>query len=180
MDVVAERRAARGVRNELTLRIDIKPVAAPCEGVGKTIEQVRGDAVVVAVRHTDGRLEPQPAPASVVEEGQLLVAIGTPALALAQDNLELRRAACDMLGWPRILAELNAKTIDSDTDPQIGELVEVQLPDLPTPSKFLRVRCGTGREFAIGVPPQIATALDAQAWMVGLEPDQFERPDIRV
>jgi Trk K+ transport system NAD-binding subunit len=53
-------------------------VSAPCEGVGKTIEQVRGDAVVVAVRHTDGRLEPQPAPAVVVEAGQLLVAIGTP------------------------------------------------------------------------------------------------------
>jgi K+/H+ antiporter YhaU regulatory subunit KhtT len=46
--------------------------------VGQTIEQVRGDAVVVAVRHTDGRLEPQPAPDSVVEAGQLLVAIGTP------------------------------------------------------------------------------------------------------
>jgi voltage-gated potassium channel len=60
-------------------RMEEIEVAAPCEGVGKTIEQVRGDAVVVAVRHTDGRLEPQPAPGSVVEDGQLLVAIGTPA-----------------------------------------------------------------------------------------------------
>jgi voltage-gated potassium channel len=60
-------------------RMEEIEVAAPCEGVGKTIEQVRGDAVVVAVRHTDGRLEPQPAPGTVVEAGQLLVAIGTPA-----------------------------------------------------------------------------------------------------
>ncbi|MGZ4243040.1 MAG: potassium channel family protein [Solirubrobacteraceae bacterium] len=66
-------------------RMEEIEVLAPCEGVGKTIEQVRGDAVVVAVRHTDGRLEPQPAPASVVEAGQLLVAIGTPA---ALDRLE--------------------------------------------------------------------------------------------
>ena len=66
-------------------RMEEIEVSAPCEGVGKTIEQVRGDAVVVAVRHTDGRLEPQPVPASVVEAGQLLVAIGTPA---ALDRLE--------------------------------------------------------------------------------------------
>ena len=56
--------------------IDVSP---SCDGLGKTIEQVRGDAVVVAVRHPDGRLEPQPAPASVIEAGQMLVAIGTPA-----------------------------------------------------------------------------------------------------
>jgi len=60
-------------------RMEEIEVAAPCEGVGKTIEQVRGEAVVVAVRHVDGRLEPQPPPALVVEDGQLLVAIGTPA-----------------------------------------------------------------------------------------------------
>ena len=56
--------------------IDVPP---SCEGVGKTIEQVRGDAVIVAVRHTDGRLEPQPAPDCVIEAGDMLVAIGTPA-----------------------------------------------------------------------------------------------------
>src|SRR6202012_4126491 len=56
--------------------IDVSP---SCEGGGKTIEQVRGDAVVVALRHPDGRLEPQPQPASVIEAGQMLVAIGRPA-----------------------------------------------------------------------------------------------------
>jgi voltage-gated potassium channel len=56
--------------------IDVPP---SCEGVGQTIEQVRGDSVIVAVRHRDGRLEPQPVPDSVVEYGDMLVAIGTPA-----------------------------------------------------------------------------------------------------
>jgi voltage-gated potassium channel len=60
-------------------RMEEIEVGTACEGVGQTIEQVRGDSVVVAVRHTDGRLEPQPPPDSVVEAGQLLVAIGTPA-----------------------------------------------------------------------------------------------------
>ena len=55
--------------------IEVSPV---CEGVGKTIEQVRGDTVIVAVRHTDGRLEPQPAAGSVIESGDMLVAIGRP------------------------------------------------------------------------------------------------------
>jgi voltage-gated potassium channel len=55
--------------------IDVPPA---CEGVGQTIEEVRGDSVVVAVRHTDGRLEAQPPPGSVIETGDMLVAIGTP------------------------------------------------------------------------------------------------------
>jgi voltage-gated potassium channel len=48
------------------------------QGVGKTVEQVRGESVIVAVRHTDGRLEPQPAPDTVIVAGDMLVAIGSP------------------------------------------------------------------------------------------------------
>jgi voltage-gated potassium channel len=55
--------------------IEVPPV---CEGVGKTIEQVRGGSVIVAVRRTDGRLEPQPEPQSAVQAGDMLVAIGAP------------------------------------------------------------------------------------------------------
>jgi voltage-gated potassium channel len=49
-----------------------------CEGVGKTVEQVRGESVIVAVRRTDGRLEPQPSPDSTIEAGDMLVVIGAP------------------------------------------------------------------------------------------------------
>jgi hypothetical protein len=104
----------------------------------------------------------------------------TPAIALKQSNIEQRRAACEILGWANIIRELNAKTIDCDGDPEIGDLVEVRLPDLSAPARFLRVRCGTGREFAIGIPPHITKALDAQAWMIGLEPHEFIRPEVRV
>jgi voltage-gated potassium channel len=55
--------------------IDVPPGS---EGVGKTIEQVRGTSVIVAVRRTDGRLETQPEPQSVIEAGDMLVAIGAP------------------------------------------------------------------------------------------------------
>lgn len=102
-----------------------------------------------------------------------------PAVALKQDNVELRRAACEIIGWAKILKELKAKTIDEDADPEIGKLVEVKLPGLTTPSKFLMVRCGTKREFAMGIPPNINKAVDAQAWMVGLDPKDYEIPEVR-
>jgi voltage-gated potassium channel len=59
-------------------RLEEIDVPASCEGVGKTVEQVRGESVIVAVRRTDGRLEPQPSPDSTIEAGDMLVAIGEP------------------------------------------------------------------------------------------------------
>jgi voltage-gated potassium channel len=50
-----------------------------CDGVGKTIDAVRGTSVIVALRHADGQLEPQPSPETVIEAGDMLVALGTPA-----------------------------------------------------------------------------------------------------
>lgn len=98
---------------------------------------------------------------------------------LREQNVEVRRAGCEILGWSKILKDLNARIIDTDADPEIGTLVEVDLPDLSVPSRFLRVRCGTGREFAVCVPPTTTTALGAQAWMVGMNTNEFQTPEIR-
>jgi voltage-gated potassium channel len=59
-------------------RMDEIEVPEACAGIGSTLEEVRGDTVIVAQRHKDGRLEPQPAPESVVRAGDMLVAIGRP------------------------------------------------------------------------------------------------------
>ena len=99
--------------------------------------------------------------------------------ALTWRNIEQRRSAIEILGWSTILRELDAKTIDADADPEIGTLVEVTLPDLPRPARFLRIRCGTGREFAIGVQPDCKTALEAQAWIRGIPPVEFTKPEVR-
>lgn len=101
-----------------------------------------------------------------------------PATALRQDNVERRRAACEIVGWRRILSELNVKVIDRDIDSEIGELVEVNLPDAPR-ERFLRVRCGTGRDFAIPVPPDMDTALNANSWTYGIDPDLLKQKEIR-
>lgn len=97
--------------------------------------------------------------------------------ALKQSNLELRRAACEILGWVHILKELKAKIINQDEDPMIGTLLEVSIPDIGK-EKFLHVLCGTGREFALPVPPDMKTALEANAWTYGLKPIEYA-PEIR-
>ena len=114
-------------------------------------------------------------PAEWIEAPEKLTA----QVALSWENIEQRRAACELLGWHKILDELNAKSIDKHDNPQVGELVEVQLPDLDRPSRYLRVRCGTGRDFAVGVPNDVTTALGAQAWLTGLPESLFVLPPVR-
>lgn len=97
--------------------------------------------------------------------------------ALTWANMEERRAACEIVGWANILNELNAVTINKDVNPEIGELVEVNLPDIGK-EKFLCVRCGTGRDFAIPVPKEMKTAHEANAWTYGLDVAEYE-PEVR-
>jgi hypothetical protein len=98
--------------------------------------------------------------------------------AITWENIEQRRVACEILGWAKILRELDAKVINEDGDPEIGTLVEVNLADIGK-EKFLQVLCGTGREFAIPVPPEMKTALEAQSWTWNLSPDEFKIPEVR-
>lgn len=102
----------------------------------------------------------------------------TPEIALGQENVELRRAACEIVGWDRILQQLGGKTIDQDTDPEIGELIEVNLPGSGK-ERFLRVRCGTGRQFAIPVPRNLKTALAANAWTYDIPTDLLREKESR-
>jgi voltage-gated potassium channel len=59
-------------------RMEEIEVPPQCRGAGQRIEDVRGDSVIVAVRHPDGRLEPEPAPDAVINAGDMVVALGTP------------------------------------------------------------------------------------------------------
>ncbi len=103
----------------------------------------------------------------------------TPQAALTWQNVEQRRAACEILGWEVILSALDAKTIDTDGDPEIGSLVEVTIPEIGR-ERFLRVQCGTGRKFALPVPPNMKTALQANAWTFGFDDvSTFIKPEVR-
>jgi hypothetical protein len=102
----------------------------------------------------------------------------TPQIALKWENMEQRRAACEILGWDRIIRELNATVVDSDYDPHIGTLVDVEIPDVGK-ERFLKVLCGTGREFAIPVPLDINTALEANAWTFDIDPNLLRELEVR-
>ena len=92
--------------------------------------------------------------------------------ALQLENAELRRSAIEILGWDTIISLLNGRVIDEDEDPLIGTLLEVQHESIGR-EKFLRVQCGTGRTFAIPVPPEMKTAIQANAWTYGMAANDY-------
>lgn len=98
--------------------------------------------------------------------------------ALTWPNIEQRRCACEILGWSKILDELEGKVIDEDGDPEIGTLLEVSIPEIGR-EKFLKVKCGTGRIFALPVPPNMKTALEANAWTYNIDPDMLKNLEVR-
>ena len=103
----------------------------------------------------------------------------TAKIALEQENMDLRAAACEMLGWDKIIDELGGKTIDKDEDEYVGELLSVDLPDAPG-TLFLRARCGTGRMIAISVVNKnCTTALEANLGSYGLPIDRAYLPEAR-
>ena len=102
----------------------------------------------------------------------------TPTIALTWENIEQRRAACEILGWSRIIDELKPKVIDEDGDPEIGTLIEVMIPDSGA-ERFLKVLCGTGRTFAIPVPREMKTAIQASAWTYGIDDLNTYKPEVR-
>lgn len=101
-----------------------------------------------------------------------------PSIALTWENVEQRRCAAEIIGWARVLEKLDCKVIDKDPDPEIGELLEVDIPEIGK-ERFLKVLCGTGRTFALPVPPEMKTALEAQSWTWGLDSGEFLKPEIR-
>ncbi len=103
---------------------------------------------------------------------------------LAEPNLETRRCGCEIIGWVKILKELNAETLDKNPDPEIGELMLVDFPGQGKGEiiklKLLKVRCDTGRDFALVVDnPDVKTALEANAWTYSMTVEEFLSMEVR-
>jgi voltage-gated potassium channel len=52
-------------------------VGGGCDGVGKIIGDIRGGALIVGLRRSDGTFQPQPAPETVLRVGDVIMALGT-------------------------------------------------------------------------------------------------------
>ncbi len=102
----------------------------------------------------------------------------TAEIAITWKNIEQRRAACEILGWTNILEKLNTRVVDKDDDPQVGILLECEIPGSGK-ERFLQVKCGTGRNFCIPVPREMMSALHANMWTYGLDADRSFIPEVR-
>jgi len=78
------------------------------------------------------------------------------------EDIEQRRCGFEIIGWAKVIDTLGGVMIDSHPNPEIGDLYEVNIPGVGK-EKFLRARCGTGRDVAVCVDPSVTTALEASA-----------------
>lgn len=102
------------------------------------------------------------------------------------ENVEQRAAGAAICGWPKMLRVLNAKTIDDSGSEDIGALIELTLPGLRDPGRFLKARCPRNGIIVEGVPRvsdidglPIETALAAQAWRIGDPQAEYNHPPRR-
>jgi voltage-gated potassium channel len=65
-------------------QIDVSP---DCDGIGRSVADVRGQSVIVALGRADGNFEPQPSPEAIIRSGDRLIALGTPDALEALENI---------------------------------------------------------------------------------------------
>jgi hypothetical protein len=109
-----------------------------------------------------------------------------PAEVLAHPNVEVRAAGAAIIGWARMLSVLEAKVINDSGSDDIGQLIELTLPGLDGPGRFLKAVCPRNGIICEGVPRvsdidglPIETALHAQAWRIGDPLSDYQHPTKR-
>ena len=102
------------------------------------------------------------------------------------ENVEQRAAGMQIIGPAKMVAALDRKIIDGDPNSDIGALIELTLPGLDQPGRFLQAVCPRNGTICEGVPymsdidnQPINTALAAQAWRVGLTQTEYRHPPKR-
>ena len=109
-----------------------------------------------------------------------------PADVIKATNVEQRVAGAAIIGWPKMETVLKRKIIDGDPDSDLGALIELTLPGLSEPGRFLRAKCPRNGIIVEGVPRvsdidglPIDTVIAAQAWRVGDPQSEYEHPPMR-
>ena len=102
------------------------------------------------------------------------------------ENVEQRAAGAAIIGWPRMAERLGRKVIDGDPETDMGALVELTMPGLPEPGRFLMAQCPRNGTICEGVPRvsdidnlPIETVIAAQAWRDCLSASEYQHPALR-
>ena len=105
---------------------------------------------------------------------------------IAAQNTEQRAAGAAICGWTKMLSVLKSKTINDSGSDDIGQLIELTLPGLNEPGRFLKAVCPRNGIICEGVPRvsdvdglPIETALAAQAWRIGDPQSEYQHPSRR-
>jgi voltage-gated potassium channel len=84
---VALRPQVGGAFDVADYRMEEIEVSPECAAVGRKIGEVSGGTLIVAIRHSRGELETQPAADTVLEVGDMIIAMGPPAAVERLDRL---------------------------------------------------------------------------------------------
>jgi len=121
-------------------------------------------------------------PAKWIEQRETI----EPAEILRERDVELRAAGAAIVGWARMLSVLKCKVIDDSGSPDVGQLIELTLPGLDEPGRFLKAACPRNGIIVEGVPYvsdidnlPINTAIAAQAWRIGDPQSEYAHPPMR-
>ena len=102
------------------------------------------------------------------------------------ENVEQRAAGCAIIGWAKLANQMNRKVLDGNPDSDIGALIELTMPGLDEPGRFLMAKCPRNGTICEGVPrisdidgQPIETAIAAQAWRDCLPQAEYTHPAIR-
>ncbi len=96
---------------------------------------------------------------------------------LNERNTELRRVMLERYGYGKFFDAVDAKVLDTDTDPG-GErrLLSVELEG-DEPLVCVSVKCpSTGHQFVLRVPPTMRTCHQAVAWTAGYDDPKLYKP----
>jgi len=84
---VALRPQVGGALELADYRMEEIEASPECEAVGRTIAELSSGAMIVAIRHPDGRLETQPAGETVLSAGDMIIAMGPQAAVEQLDRM---------------------------------------------------------------------------------------------
>jgi hypothetical protein len=110
-----------------------------------------------------------------------------PAEILQCPDTDKRAAGLALYGYNRLKGYLNYKIIEGDPTTDIGALIEIKIPGLTRPGRFLEAVCPRNGPVFLGVPTKnpwdnnkpIETAVGAQAFLARLPESAYEHPPIR-
>ena len=121
-------------------------------------------------------------PARWIEQRDTL----NPREVIKTQNVEQRAAGAAIVGWPKMLSVLKSRVVDDSGNDDIGQLIELTLPGLREPGRFLKAVCPRNGIIVEGIPrvsdidgQPIETALAAQAWRIGDPQAEYQHPTRR-